>query len=225
MRRTFGKNLRASRYAIAGYGSRGRDAERSAATATTAAPSVVRATATARERVATLAVASVNGAIVRHQGCSRLAITLFHCRRRSYPRLLVSHDAVVALATTPCRDDLATIAHQPEVRALSIDGQHTPAATGTPVQPQLAIPAGAGDSATAASSFLLPLSVMVKPTPTSELEAELSRHAFISSGGRIHMILSSSIIAFGDVEVSNISLHFCYNDKRIRNSEIKLFAP
>lgn len=71
MRRTFGKNLRASRYAIASYGSRGRgrNARRSAATATAAAASsVVRATATARERtrVATLAVASVNGALVRH---------------------------------------------------------------------------------------------------------------------------------------------------------------
>lgn len=70
----------------------------------------------------------------------------------------------MALATTTLRrDDLATVLAphrgQPEVRALSTDGQHTPVAAGTPVQPQLAIPAGAGDPA---SSFLLPLSVIVK---------------------------------------------------------------
>lgn len=200
MRCTLGKNLRTSRYAVASHGSRGRgrDIRRSATTAT-ATPSAVRATtATARERAAALAIASVNGTLVR-QGCSWLAIALFH--RRHYPRLLVSDDAVVALATIPRRDDLATVlAHhrdQPEVCALSTDGQLTPAATGTPVQPQLAIPAGAGDSAIAASSFLLPLSVIAEPTPTSE--PELSRHVFISPGTRMERIyayvLSSSIIA------------------------------
>lgn len=180
MRCTISKNLRASRYAVTSHGGCGcsRDTGRPAAT-TAATPSAVRATtATARERVAALAIASVNGALVR-QGCSWLAIALFHRHRHGYPRLLVSDDAVVALATIPRRDDLATVlAHQPEVCALSTDGQLTPAATGTPVQPQLAIPAGAGDSATTASSFLLPLSVIAEPTPTSE--PELSRHVFIT---------------------------------------------
>lgn len=196
MRCTLSKDLRASRYAVAGYGGRGRGRD-----VRCSAAAIVRATTAAareqRTRVAALAVASVNGAPVR-QGCSWLAVTLFHRRRHGYPQLLVSDDAVVALATIPCRDDLATVLahHQPEVCALSTDGQLTPAATGTPVQPQLAIPAGAGDSATAASSFLLPLSVIAEPIPTSELEPELSRHCFyLARDTRTDVyVLSSSII-------------------------------
>jgi len=193
MRRAPSKNLRASRHVVAGCGGRGRGsvADHSTAAATTATPSVVGATATTAwerwTRVAALAVASVNSALVRHQGCSRLTIALLHRRCHSHPRFPVSDDAAVALATTtPRRDDLATIlAHyQLEVRALSTDGQYTPAAAGTPVQPQLAIPAGAGDSATATSSFFLRLSVIVEPALASKLEPELSRHVFISSAAR-----------------------------------------
>lgn len=164
-RRAPSKTLRSYRFTITGDGGRGRgrDAERSAATAAAATPSAVRATAATagdqRTRVGALAVAT----LVWHQECGRLAIALSH---RRHPQLPVSVDAVVGLATTTLRrDDLATILapHQFEVCPLSTHGQHTPAATGTPVHPQLAIPAGAGDSATAALSFLLPLSVIMEP--------------------------------------------------------------
>lgn len=152
-----GKTLRSHRPTVAGHGGRGRDTERSATAA--AAPSVVRATAATAGEQRTVGALAVASALVRRQECNRLAIALPH---RRHPRLLVSDDAAVGLATTLRRDDLATVApHQLEVCALSTDGQHTPAATGTPVHPQLAIPAGAGDSATAASSFLLPLSVII----------------------------------------------------------------
>lgn len=173
MRGTLSKTLRSSRYAVAGYGSCGRAECSTATTATTTPSTVLAAAATARERVA-LAVAGVISAFVRHQGCSRLAIALCHRRCCSYPRLHVSKYVTVGLDAIPRRDDLATVlAHrrdQPEVCALSTDGQLTPAATDTPVQPQLAIPSGAGDSATAASSFLFPLSVIVELTLISELE-------------------------------------------------------
>ncbi|TGZ32801.1 T-box transcription factor TBX20 [Temnothorax longispinosus] len=59
---------------------------------------------------------------------------------------------------------------------------HIPAAPDTPALPQLAIPASTDDTATAESSFLLPLSVIAEPTPTSELEPKLFQHVSISPG-------------------------------------------
>lgn len=167
MRRRPDEALRASRHVVVtGGGGRGTrcPAAAAAAAAPVAAPSAIRAATAAtikRERVIALAVA-IDGAFVRRQGCRRLTLALFH-RRRRRRRLPVPGDIAVALATTPSRDDLATILSHSQVRALSAGGQHTPAATDTPVLPQLAIPA---DSSTTAS-FFLHLSVIV--------ETELSR--------------------------------------------------
>lgn len=171
MRRGSNEALRAPRHVVVtGGGGRGTrcPAAAAAAAVAVAAPSAIRAaTATAatikRERVIALAVA-IDGAFVRRQGCRRLTLALFH-RRRRRRRLPVPGDIAVALATTPSRDDLATILSHSQVRALSADGQYTPAAADTPVLSQLAIPV---DSSTTAS-FLLHLSVIV------EQETELSR--------------------------------------------------
>lgn len=166
MRRHPDETLRAPRYVVVtGGGGRGTGCPTAAAAAVATSSADYAATATAatikRERVIALAVA-VDGAFVRRQGCRRLTLALFH-RRRRRRRLPVPGGAAVALATTPSRDDLATILshrlHSSQVRALSVDGQYTPAVADTPVHPQLANPA---DSLTTAS-FLLHLSVIVKP--------------------------------------------------------------
>lgn len=164
--------LRAPRHdVVTGGGGRGTRCPAAAAAAAdaVAAPPAIRAAAAAtaatvkRERVVALAVA-IDGAFVRRQGCRRLTLALFH-RRRRRRRLPVPGGVAVALATTPSRDDLATILSHSQVRALSAGGQYTPAPADTPVHPQLAIPA---DSSTTAS-FLLHLSVIVEP------ESEASR--------------------------------------------------
>lgn len=163
MRRHPDETLRAPRYVVVtGGGGRGTGCPTATAAAVATPSAVYAATAATikRERVIALAFA-VDGAFVRRQGCRRLTLALFHRRRRR--RLPVPGGAAVALATTPSRDDLATILshclHSSQVRALSADGQYTPAVADTPVHPQLANPA---DSLTTAS-FLLHLSVIVKP--------------------------------------------------------------
>lgn len=172
MRRRPDEALWAPRHVVVtGRGGRGTRcpaaAAAAAADAVAAPPAIRAAAATAatikRERVVALAVA-IDGAFVRCQGCRRLTLALFH-RRRRRRRLPVPGGVAMALATTPSRDDLATILSHSQVRALSAGGQYTPAAADTPVHPQLAIPA---DSSTTAS-FLLHLSVIVEP------ESELSR--------------------------------------------------
>lgn len=198
MRCTTGKNLRTPCYVVAGCGSRYVGCSATAATAT---PSAIRATtATAwerRTRVIILAGAGINTALIR-QGCSQFSITLFHRRCYSHPRFPISA-AAVALATTLRRNDLATVLapHQPEVRALSNTGQLTPAVTGTPVFPQLAIPAGASDSTTAASS-LFPLSVIMEQALIrTEIEIVLTRFYFVRRAmARVHtrvILLSTEI--------------------------------
>lgn len=140
MRRRPDEALRAPRHVVDTGGGRGTRCPAAAATATVAVatPSAIRAaTATAatieRECVIALAVA-IDGAFVRHQGCRWLTLALFH-RRRRRRRLPVPGGIAVALATTPSRDDLATILSHSQVCALSAGGQHTPAAADTPVHP------------------------------------------------------------------------------------------
>lgn len=122
MRRRPDETLRAPRdLVVIGGGRRG-----TRCPATAAAVRAATAAATIkRERAVALAVA-VDGAFVRRQGCRRLALALFHRRGRS--RLPVLGGAAVALATTattPGRDDLATIlSHRSlsQIRALSTEG-------------------------------------------------------------------------------------------------------